>query len=259
MATFLIVGIYFLFRGYKVKMPNLYYAGLSFLLMAISQLISRMIRSLKIIEVSLIAISLIFVILFINQTFYKERKSMILKKNRRTYLPTILIALTILASIVTCCCSILIDTPLNTPENNLIYLLATVIQRFLVFHWAALSSYLAYKKLRDKNIRPWIKFRYKIFAFTSFLLGFQPIVLFFQPYGIPFGSPHPTQSAVIFGITALIAMMYSIGSLLIWIMPKWLKTFLDRNYRSLDENIDYSEAELLTLIKNQLPSRGEDW
>ncbi len=254
-ATFFVVGIHFYVRGYRTKMSNLLYAGSSFLLMAISQLLSRIVTPFKIVEVAFIAFSLIFVVIFINKSFYKERDSMIFKKDRRTYLPNTILALTIISSTITCFTSIFVNTPYNTPENNFIYILTTVIQRCVVFHWAGFSSYFAYKNLKGKKIRPWITFRYKIFSITSFLLGFQPFVILFQPYEIPFGSPHSIESMIVFGITALIALIYSIGSFLIWIMPNWLKKHLDRNYPHHDENEEYSEAELLALIKNQLIAR----
>ncbi len=226
--------------------------GAHFLLLALSQTLGRVLAVLKIIEISLVACALILIVVFINKCFYRERKAMVIKKLRRTYVPSLILGFAILISIVTIINSAIFDTPLHTTTNYIIYRIAVILQRILVFNWASFSSYGAYKKLKSENIRPWIKFRYNAFSIITFIFAFQPFISLFQPLGVPFGSSEPIGSYIVFGLTASVAAFYSIGSLLVWITPRWIKNFLDRKYISQYDDTEYSETELLDLIKNQL-------
>ena len=61
---------------------------------------------------------------------------------------------------------------------------------------------------------------------------------------------------LVFGITATLVIVFSLGFALAWIMPTSFKKFLDRNYE-IDEEVEYQERELIDLIKKQLSQKDE--
>jgi hypothetical protein len=118
----------------------------------------------------------------------------------------------------------------------------------------AWSSYSAYQKIKNKNIQPWIKVRYKLVAFVSFILSFNNIPEYFQPKGTTWGDPDNIISLAVFGTTAIISVIFAFGFSLAWMMPNWLKKFFNRNYQLLDEK-EYTEEELMNLIREQLANK----
>ena len=56
---------------------------------------------------------------------------------------------------------------------------------------------------------------------------------------------------IIFGILAIMAIIYGVSFSLMWFMPKWLRKFLNRTYKR-EPDKEYTEEELMKLIKNQL-------
>ena len=59
---------------------------------------------------------------------------------------------------------------------------------------------------------------------------------------------------MIFGITSILTFIFSVGLLLAWLMPNWLKDKLNKDYEP-KEDIVFSEEELMTLIRKQLSER----
>ena len=124
----------------------------------------------------------------------------------------------------------------------------------LVFNWMAFAAYSSYIKLRSESITPWIKTRYKLIAFSSFIMSFHSIPEFFQPFEIPMGDPSNIISLIVLGFISTISIIFVVLFGLAWIMPNWLKNMLNRDYTPIEEE-SYSENELMELIKNQLTKR----
>lgn len=122
---------------------------------------------------------------------------------------------------------------------------------FIVFNWLTISCYSAYNRLKKIDIEPWIKVRYKLIAISSFILSFHNIPEFFQPKNIRWGNPSDPISLIIFGITTILMMVYAIMFSISWFMPKWLKKYFNKDYKSPIEK-EYSEEELMNLIKEQI-------
>jgi len=125
---------------------------------------------------------------------------------------------------------------------------------FIVFNWLAYAAYSAYKLIRSQNIDPWVKARYKMLAIFSFISSFHSIPEFFQPPGTAWGDPSNILSLAVFGSTAIIVVIFSLGFSIAWIMPEWLKNRINRNYQAIEDK-EFQEKELLDLIKKELSQK----
>jgi hypothetical protein len=110
--------------------------------------------------------------------------------------------------------------------------------------------------MKSQKIKPWIKMRYKMVAIFSFIFSFSNVPEFFQPPGTTWAESDNIISLLVFGITATLVIVFSLGFALAWLMPKSFKNFLDRNYE-VDKEIEYQEKELIELIKKQLSQKDE--
>jgi hypothetical protein len=139
-------------------------------------------------------------------------------------------------------------------ERNFQYFLRVSLDLpyiLLVFNWLGYSCYIAFIRLRDQDIEPWIKVRYKLIAISSFILSLHSIPEFFQPKNIRWGNPNDPISLIIFGITAVIGITYAILFSISWFMPESLKMYFNKGFqREIDK--EYTEEELMNLIKNEL-------
>jgi hypothetical protein len=78
-----------------------------------------------------------------------------------------------------------------------------------------------------------------------------PIPRFFQTKNIPWGDPNNVISLIIFGITAVLGFTYAILLSISWFMPEWMKKHFNKDFQRVMDK-DYSEDELLNMIKNEL-------
>ncbi len=242
-VSLLVVGIFFLIKGNQNKMNNLIVIGIGFIAIVVGFIGSFIFNLGPIFQEIFVFIGFVLLVVFTNMTFYKGRKSKaIVVLIVTVILGTIQIILMIFQayfSIYTYYFRVTLDVPYT----------------FLVFNWLAWSSYSAYQKIKNKNIQPWIKVRYKLVAFVSFILSFNNIPEYFQPAGTTWGDPDNIISLAVFGTTAVISVIFAIGFSLAWLMPNRLKKFFNRNYQLLDEK-EYTEDELMNLIREQLANKN---
>jgi hypothetical protein len=132
-----------------------------------------------------------------------------------------------------------------------------LVYTLITFNWLAISAFSAYKLIKDQEIEPWVKMRYKLITIFSFIFSFHSIPEFFQPAGVTWGNPSNIVSLQVFGSTAILVVIFSLGFSIAWIMPKWLKRFLNRNY-IIDKDILIDEKELLNLIRQELSNNEKD-
>jgi len=187
-------------------------------------------------------IGFVSTIVFTNMTFYK---------NRKILTNLIFLIVLILGVIQLIFHAISVFTLYNFYYERVIF---DVPYTLLVFNWLSWSSYLAFKSLKNRNIEPWIKTRYKKVAIFSFILSFHNIPEFFQPVGTTWGDPTNVISLIIFGITAVLTVVFALGFAFAWLMPNWYKKHLNKGYQ-LPEDINLSEEELISLIKKQISER----
>jgi len=245
LGVYLGVGIFFSIRALQTRLHHIIYGSVSFTLMAISQIIAFLFTFPDIIETILISIAFVMCVIFTNLTFHKEKKSS---------LPFLILIVTIINSLIFFVLNLLRDIADSAP---LYY--ATIVHDFIyrsiIFGWLGWSSLVAYKKIKDQNIEPWIKARYKIVSSVSFLICFERIVRIFQPWYQEFGDPNYLESYVVFGIISIMAIIFAVGFALAWFMPGWFKRFLNKGYQAVVDK-EYSEEELMDLIKRELSNGG---
>ena len=134
------------------------------------------------------------------------------------------------------------------------FLLASInCHTFLIFFWLGWSSFSTYKRLRDLEIAPWIKMRYKIISVVSFFYPFQGILLFLIPWNSDWADPSDLLSVIQFFVNVIFSLIFIIGMVIAWVIPKKLKNYLNRKkgYKQ-SEDRDLSEDELMKLITGQL-------
>ena len=242
-VSLLVVGIFFLIKGNQNKMKNLIVTGIGFIAIVIGFIGSFIFNLGAVFQEVFVFIGFVLIVVFTNLTFYKGRKSkakvVLIVTVFLGIIQLILMTLQVHFSISTYYFRVTLDVPFT----------------FLVFNWMAWSSYSAYQKIKNKNIQPWIKVRYKLVAFVSFILSFNNIPEYFQPIGTTWGDPDNIISLAVFGTTAVISVIFAIGFSLAWMMPNRLKKFFNRNYQLFDEK-EYTEEELMILIREQLANRN---
>jgi len=247
LGVYLGVGIFFSIRAIQTKLHHIIYGSVSFTLMAISQIIAFLSNLPDIVETILIAIAFVMCVIFTNLTFHKARKSSI---------PLLILIVTLINSIIFIIFNLLRDIADSAPlyYATIIY---DFIYRSIIFGWLGWSSLKAYKKIKDKDIEPWIKARYKIVSAVSFLICFERIVRIFQPWYQEFGDPNYIESYIVFGIISIMAIIFALGFALAWFMPKWFKRYLNKGYQHVEDK-EYSEEELLDIIEKQLSNGGNN-
>jgi len=245
LSTLFTVGIFLLIKGIQRKMVGLSCLGIGFIVIPIG-FVGNYILDIYpgyLFQEIFITIGFILAVIFTNLTFYKNRKSPA---------KLILIVVIVLAII-----QLIFHGMMAIERTPLIYYLKVSFDlpyNFLVFNWMAWSSYSAYKIVKNQDIEPWIKVRYRLISILSFIMSFHGIPEFFQPYNTPWGTPSNIISVLVFGTTAVLAVIFSVGFLLAWLMPNWLKKYLNRNYQTVKDS-EYTEEELMTLIRKQLSER----
>ena len=223
-------------------MKNLMILGIGFIAVPIGFIGNFIFKLTPIFQEYFVFIGFVSAVLFTNMTFYKNH----MKK------ANLILVIAIILGII----QIILFLMFNEIEikRNFQYFLRVSLDLpyvFVVFNWLGFSCYSAYLRLKDQDIEPWIKVRYKLIAISSIIFSLHSIPEFFQPRDIRWGNPNDPISLIIFGITAVMAITYAIGFALSWFMPKWLKRYFNKGYeRSIEK--EYSEEELMNLIKSQL-------
>ena len=125
------------------------------------------------------------------------------------------------------------------------------VHRLIIFSWGSWSSFSAYKRFKGRDIRPWIIMRYKLLSITFFIMVIQAFLLIFMPYGSYYGDPSPIESFIIYAVSVILVLIYGITTMLVWVMPDWLKKYLDRNFEVQEEK-EYTNENLIAEIKKEL-------
>lgn len=239
LGTILIVGTFLIIRAYKIKARNLYIIGMVWIIYFCGQLLNHLLHFHVAIYAIFSRSSFILMVAFTNLTFYKDRKSI---------LPKLILTLAVVFGII----GWYYDSVRDVSQTT--YILSRVfdfIHASICFDWLAFSCFSAYKKFKNVEIAPWIKVRYKLTYISSPILTLSYLVLMFHPYDLPFGDISTTQSLIVYGLVSILILTYGIVFTLAWIMPNWLKKYLNRGYHPVEDE-EISEEELMRLIKKEM-------
>ncbi|TFG08304.1 MAG: hypothetical protein EU539_02795 [Promethearchaeota archaeon] len=240
-----ITGIFLLIRSLQIGLWNLFYLGIGSFLVVLGFIGNYLFNLGTVFEDFCVNTGFVFAAFYTKSTFYR---------NRKNYSNLLLILIIILGYI-----HFIISILTFTYPSIVIWYVEKLIDAFftfLVFSWMGLSSYKALIRLKDQPIQPWIKFRYKILTLSSLILSIQAIPEIFMPYRTYYADTSVMINFIIFIITFSLALIYSFCHLVGWLMPKWLKNYLNREHLVLEE-AKYSEQELMTLLRNQLSKNNE--
>jgi len=240
----ILVGGFFIARGRKISKNNLYIAGIGFLILPIGFIGNLVFNLGFLFQEIFVFFCFILTVIFTNLTFHRNRK----------LAPNLVLILVLVLGLIQLIFHAITSFSSLNPYYEKVSL--DVPYTLLVFNWLSWSSYSAYKLLKNQDIEPWIKLRYKIVAIFSFIISFHSIPEFFQPTGFGWGDPGNNISLMVFGATAILVVIFSIGFTFAWIMPNWMKKHANKDYKPLEEK-ELSEDELMNLIKKQLKEHDE--
>jgi hypothetical protein len=183
----------------------------------------------------------IFLVVFIKFTFYLDRKSPFF----------VILSSTIIAKIAYFVVSIMTEIE----QSLLLIVLKACTYSFIIFissFWLSYASFSSYNKIKKQNIAPWVKKRYLMVGISAIFLICQIIPILFIPYR---GSLSDPFVATLVTIVVSLNISFAILGLFAWVMPKWLKRYLNQGYKS-PEDTTLSEDALMEDLKSQLAKGG---
>lgn len=184
----------------------------------------------------------VFFMAFTNATFYKNH----MKTGNILFVVVVLLGLNQLILI-----NIFGQIEIERGFEYYLRITLDIPYTFITFDWLAWSCYSSFKRLKDKDIEPWIKKRYQFIALASFIFSFHNIPEFFQPKDVRWGSSSDPTSLIIFGTMTTMMMIYAIIISLSWFMPKRLKAHFNKGYLKIEDH-ELSEEELIRLLRKEI-------
>ncbi len=246
----LFVGIYLFYRFYKTKFRNLIPLALFFILTSFEGVMSLLEFNI-IIQVHQFIPNLVL-LFFIQYTFYKDRKSPF------KILFFSIITLKVINFSIALIFPISIPMTASLTINQLpfyyIYLVIVFVIISLSELWLAYSALSYYFSNKKTNLEPWVKKRYLLIGIAALILSLEGVLWLFLPPS-PEGFENP-QSFIIGFLVVIVYTLFTLTSLIVWIMPKKLKNFFNRNYKNAHDN-KLSEEELLSQIRLELRKNPE--
>ena len=184
-----------------------------------------------------------FFILFIEETFYKGRKSAY-KTVMRIYVPG-----GITCGMLTTISGLIFGYDLSL--RVFIYQIYGVIFGILVVlivSWLLIAAVEAYKQIKeDSNVEPWIKMRYKItivYAINTIIIGALFVI-------------NPFDTITVIGGIELTLLLINLlefiqifGEFIAWYMPGRLKRYFNRKY-VVEETEELSEEEIIKQLRGE--------
>ncbi|MHA1931841.1 MAG: hypothetical protein ACW96X_04825 [Promethearchaeota archaeon] len=241
------VGIFLIIRAYKTQLKNLYLIGIGFILVTIGIVGNLLLEYGRLFQVVFLGVGYSLLAIFIYQTFHKK------KSNSYAKLMLSLIIVLFFARILVGVVKTLVLTPITY------YIDLIIVNTFvnIIFYWLGRSASKDYRKLKKKDIEPWIKARYRIIAFSAYIFLFQGLSTFLVPWNVNFGDPSNILSFIQLAIAVILGLIFCIGMIMSWIMPKRLKSYINlKNGYISSDGVEISEDNLMEILKKQL--MGDD-
>lgn len=243
----LLIGIYIFYRMLKTKLFNLFGLAMFFIVYPLtffSQFISP-----NLIYPIVAESSLIFLLIFIEETFYKGLRSPYL------FLIFIIITLNIIDSVFRFLYGFKIPLTFSISSELVIpyYIFALIVssQITITMVWFLCSTLKSYRVINKFKIEPWIKKRYLIILVSCFCFALNGVLVLVIPIEGGYENLFITYTVA----TTLI--LFSFGNLIGWLMPQRLKNYFNKNYTTVKEET-LTEKELLQKIKSELKGGNND-
>lgn len=226
-TLFILAAVQLIRIGRAKKLPNLYWLAANFLFATAGSLMMNIIPH-PAVQVFGLILSALCTVMFIQQTFYRDRKS--------PYL--FIIGLVILMGAFQLW-TIFFPVPGRTLTPQFAYL--------FVWGWQALIGFRAYRQFSgNRTIEDWVKSRYllwTIYSTVMFILVARALI------------PVTFWANEVF-LTLSLVILAALMQYLTWGMPESLRLFLNRNYKpaaveSISTFANMSEKELLQHIQSQ--------
>ena len=240
----LLLGIFLLIKAYQVKFISLYTIGIAYILFFIGLFGNFVLGYSYFFQLLFVAIGYFLLSVFTYLTFHKQKGN---------YQAKLLLCLLLVLMFARITLALMVEINLN-PVTRYSERIILNCYNFLVFYWLGWSSFSTYKRLRDSEVAPWIKTRYKTIYIVSFLWPFHVLIgIFIMPWNVEFGDPSNLFSFIQFVITVILDLIFILGMSVAWIIPKKLKNYLNRKkgYKP-SEDRELSEDQLMKLIMDQL-------
>lgn len=245
-VCYLIMAIFLIVRAKKTELKNLNYLAIAFLALIWDFILINFIKIPWLTNI-FVNFGFIMLVLFTNKTFYSGIQ--------KTYLALIGIMIVLKISDFIIRWSNPFTTPLTyeLPESQIpIFWLWFIIVRltsFLPLLWLLISVWKSYISLRSQDIELWIKWRYILLGFGTFIYILQNPILFFLPTD---GTAYTGDRGFRLGLLLLIMYLtFALTFLAAWVMPSKLKKFFNKNYisKSASSDFDLSEEDLLKQLE----------
>lgn len=247
LILFIFTGLIILKKASENNSFNLTLLGSSFLGLTFTYVIIFATESWPII-ITAKFVSYLILIYFIERTYYKNRKSPFKKV---LIFGGINYSLHMVLSIAINVLFLVERTTLTRVLGNLLDITMAIV----VFFWLGIASFQAFKNLEDKEIEPWIKTRIKLVWISSFIMMFAeiPDMIRIDP-SIPYADFDNVISLIVFMSQLAIISVFVVCQSFAWIMPPFLKKFLNRiqNFQFSDKKSSLTEEEVLNRLKNDL-------
>ncbi|MFX1567851.1 MAG: hypothetical protein ACFFCV_05725 [Promethearchaeota archaeon] len=239
----LITGVFVLYKGIKQKLLEIIILGLVYLLLPIGFIGNIILGFGRFFQIMLTSLSIMGIGIFTYLTFHRKKKS------RK---PKFWLLITILLCIFRIPITILNDLLVN-PLIHYISALVFILTLFTTFEWLAYSANSFYINIKESEIEPWIKLRYRLIVASSFIYPFYSIWTLFQPWNVGFADSSNLMSVLTFSLISVFSVGFGIILFIAWIMPNFLKLYINKKNGFVKEKeIDLSEKELMKFLKDQL-------
>lgn len=197
-------------------------------------------KELAILEIAYYIIrlfSLVSLIVFTKETFYKDKKTI--------FIIVILLVVSLMVG------SIIFVLVRSVQSNDMLYLLdlyfmgnATIITAT----WYAIASFSSFYIIKEKNIDKWIKLRYQILGIAAVIYIIQGFLITFNGI-IEILSPVSYTLEFYTNINIILFLLFSIGNFYGWIILGRKK---DNSKSELSKEDEISEEELTKMLKEEM-------
>lgn len=221
LIMFMINSIFLISKGFCDKKRNLLVLGLSFLFITLTYLVVAVELNWSLINTTRVS-AYVLMVFFINETYYKNRRS---PKNLILVLCVIIYVVQMVLSVSIYELGLITQSVITQTVSNIL----DMILNSSVFLWFGLASHNALQNLKNKEIEPWIKLRLRLVAFSAFIMVFfeVPSLMRYDP-SIEYADPDNLLSMIVVFIHLAILLLFVVAEGIAWMMPKWLKTYLNK-------------------------------
>ena len=223
-----ITGVFLFGTWRQTKKNNLLILVIFFFMNALT-LLFLVFGNLMLYDVNTI-ITMVIGLIFIDRTFYQDRKSPF----------KLLLTLTIVLGALAIISFIIFDQSIIF-EQSTAFLLHNIFVGALFFIfglWSLIAAAGSLKVFSSSDaVEPWVKGRYRLVKFYS-------ISIILLGSLTPFT---PVEGTVNWALLVILVVniLRITGETLAWIMPKFLKKYFNRGYTSPDTSLQLSEEEIM--------------